>query len=265
MSTGDRGRRVQVAGFGLLESAYRPRSQIRHHAHAHAKISLIVSGGTHENYLRDEHCCTAGSVVLKPAGADHSNVFSPAGMRTMIVFRLDSASQGYRDWHRTLNRYRWIHGWPVTRIMVSIYRSLLDASTCHLEGVEERLYRIIDLIQSETRRLDQTTSPRWLGTVRDYLHAQYTQQVEVRTLADMVQTHPVYLARVFRRRFGCSVTRYVQRLRTQRAMALLNDPQPSIARVALESGFADHAHLCRVFKSQMGLTPGGYRRLTLKS
>jgi AraC-like DNA-binding protein len=31
--------------------------------------------------------------------------------------------------------------------------------------------------------------------------------------------------------------------------------------VALESGFADHAHMCRTFKRSTGMTPSGYRKL----
>jgi AraC family transcriptional regulator len=74
--------------------------------------------------------------------------------------------------------------------------------------------------------------------------------------------HPVSLARAFRRAHGCSITWYRRRSRVRRAADLLTTAMP-LADVAMESGFTDQSHFCRVFKVETGLTPSVYRRLAV--
>ena len=44
------------------------------------------------------------------------------------------------------------------------------------------------------------------------------------------------------------------------ARGLFVDRRP-ICEIALDAGFADQAHLCRVFKQRTGFSPRTYRRL----
>ncbi|MCI0347645.1 MAG: helix-turn-helix transcriptional regulator [Chloroflexi bacterium] len=68
------------------------------------------------------------------------------------------------------------------------------------------------------------------------------------------------LARQFRSAFGTSPYRYslLRRLDCVRAQLRRNR---SVADVALAAGFADQAHLSRMFKSAFGVTLGRYRAL----
>jgi transcriptional regulator GlxA family with amidase domain len=48
-------------------------------------------------------------------------------------------------------------------------------------------------------------------------------------------------------------------VRLRRAFDLLHGSAESLVDVAVESGFADHAHMCRSFKRSTGITPSAYR------
>jgi AraC family transcriptional regulator len=101
--------------------------------------------------------------------------------------------------------------------------------------------------------------PPWLRATRDFLHANactYLTRIEI---AREAGRHEIYLAREFRRFFGCSVGTYMRRLRIERAEQLLSQPQPSISEIALCCGFASHSHLCREFKARFGVSPSEYR------
>jgi len=82
----------------------------------------------------------------------------------------------------------------------------------------------------------------------------------VRELAAKAGVHPVYLARQFRRFFGCSVMAHVRRRRAHAAAALIAGGL-GLADVARRSGYSDHAHLSRDFKSLVGVCPRELRRL----
>lgn len=52
---------------------------------------------------------------------------------------------------------------------------------------------------------------------------------------------------------------YLRRLRVESAWRQLAITDKPLSVIALDAGFADQAHLTRVFESLMGVTPGAYR------
>ena len=69
------------------------------------------------------------------------------------------------------------------------------------------------------------------------------------------------LQRLARRYVGLSPLAMIRRYRLQEAAERLRtEPGVTIADVAAELGYADHAHLASVFQDVLGFTPSGYRR-----
>jgi AraC family transcriptional regulator len=79
-------------------------------------------------------------------------------------------------------------------------------------------------------------------------------------IARSVGVHPVYLAQVFRRAYGCSISEYLCRRRLEYACFELRGSNTSIAIIAIEAGFYDQGHFSRTFKRLYGITPSEYRR-----
>lgn len=71
------------------------------------------------------------------------------------------------------------------------------------------------------------------------------------------------LIRAYRRRFAITPLQHLMSLRVECACGLLSEGAAP-ADVAAEAGFADQAHLTRVFKQRIGTTPAAYRRMTAK-
>jgi AraC family transcriptional regulator len=57
------------------------------------------------------------------------------------------------------------------------------------------------------------------------------------------------------------MTDYVRRLRVEHARRELMTTSRSLADIAHSAGFADQAHLSRVFRQLTGVTPGAFRRV----
>ncbi|HTV24501.1 MAG TPA: AraC family transcriptional regulator, partial [Polyangiaceae bacterium] len=68
------------------------------------------------------------------------------------------------------------------------------------------------------------------------------------------------LSRAFRERYGLLPHRYVLQRRVQRAVALIETGQCSLAQVANVVGFADQSQMTKVFRKVSGTTPGRVRR-----
>jgi AraC-like DNA-binding protein len=82
----------------------------------------------------------------------------------------------------------------------------------------------------------------------------------VLALARTVGCSPHHLSRLFRRTTGLTLTKYRWLLRVHQALDLLAEGEPSIAEVAAECGFADHAHLTRSLRTYLDATPSELRR-----
>jgi AraC-like DNA-binding protein len=64
-----------------------------------------------------------------------------------------------------------------------------------------------------------------------------------------------HLSRCFRAVTGETFVRYRNRVRVRVALERIREGEPSLARLAAELGFADHAHLSRMIKRETGLPP----------
>jgi AraC-like DNA-binding protein len=105
-------------------------------------------------------------------------------------------------------------------------------------------------------RLDGTA----LARARQFLDAETTRVIRSSELEELTGLTRYDLARQFRSAFGSSPYRYSLMRRLDRARAHLRRNR-SLADVALAAGFADQAHLSRMFKYAFGVTPARYRAL----
>jgi len=70
-------------------------------------------------------------------------------------------------------------------------------------------------------------------------------------------------SRRFKDSFGLSPRGYVIRSRLERAKTLMMETRRSLSQIALDSGFADQAHMCRQFHAIIGDTPTRWKRIQM--
>lgn len=85
--------------------------------------------------------------------------------------------------------------------------------------------------------------------------------VRVDQVAQHLGTSTRSVQRLARRYVGLPPLAIIRRYRLQEAaQRLRDDPSTSIAQVAADLGYADHAHLSADFRTVLGFTPNSYRR-----
>ncbi len=99
-----------------------------------------------------------------------------------------------------------------------------------------------------------------LARARQFLDAETARVIRSSELEKVTGLTRYDLARQFRSAFGTSPYRYSLMRRLDSARAQLHRER-SLADVALATGFADQAHLSRMFKSAFGVTLARYRAL----
>lgn len=105
---------------------------------------------------------------------------------------------------------------------------------------------------------DQNLKP-WLADARRWLDANRFGEVRLKVCAEAVGAHPSHLAREFRNAFGMTVGTYIRDRRLEWAYDQILNNDRKVADIAVAAGFADHAHLSRLFKQRYGMSPSALR------
>ncbi|MEL6235643.1 MAG: AraC family transcriptional regulator [Pseudomonadota bacterium] len=84
--------------------------------------------------------------------------------------------------------------------------------------------------------------------------------IRVTDLAETAALSRAHFSRAFAASFGESPGRYILARRLARARDLLGRTGLTITEIALECGFADHAHFSTMFRKEVGLAPRAFRR-----
>ena len=93
-----------------------------------------------------------------------------------------------------------------------------------------------------------------------YVESNISRGLRVADLASLVQLSNSHFSRAFKESFGQSPLAYVRLRRMRRVqVTLLNTGEP-LSRVALDCGMCDQAHLTRVFRKVVGISPSVWRR-----
>ena len=113
--------------------------------------------------------------------------------------------------------------------------------------------RQIERISEKSGTVDQ------FARMIDHMRKNFGEPMSIKQLAKMSGMSGSQFERRFRRAFGSSPHQYLLRLRVNAAARALIETRESIANIALDCGFYDHAHFCRSFRKFMKATPSGFR------
>jgi len=91
--------------------------------------------------------------------------------------------------------------------------------------------------------------------VLEMIDAALDARLTIETLAREVGLSPAHFARAFKETLGRAPHQYLLALRLERARRLIETSNASLSDIAQRTGFADQAHLTRLFKRAFGRTP----------
>lgn len=129
--------------------------------------------------------------------------------------------------------------------------------------------RVVAILQADADRTRPIARQTALGGLapwqarRAALHidAHLERRLALSELAAVAGLSASYFSRAFKVSFGAAPHAYVLRRRVERAQAQMLMTSDPLSRIAVDCGFADQAHLSRVFRRLVGRTPHDWRRI----
>lgn len=113
--------------------------------------------------------------------------------------------------------------------------------------------------QFSTQLRAQMVEGGQLAPLLSWLKENRCGRVTVEELADRVAMSPRNFARVFVRETGTTPAKYLDQLKLERSIALLEETMLPLEQVARDSGFTGAEQMRRAFIREVGVTPIAYR------
>ncbi|WP_181907364.1 helix-turn-helix domain-containing protein [Cohnella lupini] len=98
-----------------------------------------------------------------------------------------------------------------------------------------------------------------LNVIHDYVDKHLHLSISVDELASLLHLHPNYFIAYFKKRFGVSPHKYVNRKRAEKAKTLLMTTALSIKEISALTGFPDTNHFTKFFRKETGFSPTEFR------
>lgn len=153
-------------------------------------------------------------------------------------------------------------------IIITAYNSFDYAQQALRLGAKDIILKPIEyaqLIQAISRAIGWNfTSNNTVNTVLEYLHDNYSQQINITNLSQTVCTTPYYLTRLFKKHTGTSIINYMHKLRIEKAKELLPENGCNIQQVAEESGYESLNNFYKYFKQHTNMTPAAFCQMVTK-
>jgi AraC-like DNA-binding protein len=137
----------------------------------------------------------------------------------------------------------------------------------HTQSPTEKLLLAVFNTYLDKQKAEKLKTPKWAKELKDIIQDQIDTNLSLslKEIAEGLQIHPSYVSREFSKYFSnLSFGEYIRKLRIEKALDLLANPDHTLSEVAYLTGFSDQSHFNRIFKAHTGQNPSDYRKTLLK-
>src|ERR1700733_10197825 len=169
----------------VSETHHRRHEALPCHAHDRSTACLVLHGGFRERHARRVLDCGSATLVWRPAGATHEDVFGDEGA---ACFNLEVAPELVED-PRELVVASSAGTWAAARLLLALRAGALEPL-----DVEERVVEIVAALGAHV----PGAAPPHVQRAAELLQAHATEPWSLAGVAREVGLHPMHLARAFR-------------------------------------------------------------------
>ncbi|MCM3170870.1 AraC family transcriptional regulator [Paenibacillus sp. MER 99-2] len=170
--------------------------------------------------------------------------------------------EGKRSQQPLLQNYYFAPSYPLTLVSIAeqIYHGWTETDDLSRFQVKGLFYQwVYEQFRQWSQSNEMPVQPELAEQIARYIQEHYAEPISMETLASMFHYSSRYLARVFKRKYGCSPMDYVIQKRMNRARILLMETDVQIKDVADSVGYKDLYYFSRIFKKTTGETPTQFK------
>lgn len=108
--------------------------------------------------------------------------------------------------------------------------------------------------------VNHSRKPHQAERILEWLEGHYKEPLRLEQMASELHLSSYHLSHLFKACTGSSISDYVTAKKMQQAILLLTTSELSIARIGEEVGITNSSYFCKLFKTELGITPYQYRK-----
>lgn len=136
---------------------------------------------------------------------------------------------------------------------------------CELCNAADKLFGCLRDFQRQqinaVREQHESEAIRPIRIAKQYIHRHFNEPITLDDVCAATGFSVSYFSTMFKKETGEGFSKYLSRVRIERAKALLQDTNLSIMEICERVGYSDLKHFTNTFKKMTSLNPGQYRRL----
>lgn len=125
--------------------------------------------------------------------------------------------------------------------------------------LKEWILSMMNKLKSEWSASEQSAKSYVVKQVQELISQDKGQELSVKTIADQVYLHPVYLSKIYKAETGEGLGDYIIRMRMELALYLLKYSNKKIYEITTELGYQNPQYFSKMFKKHYGMTPHEFR------
>lgn len=232
---------LQFEGFKLSIVNYTEAVSEEWHFHEKKHISSIISGGNLESRKSRDIQVLPGKIMIYEEGEMHRNRFTAHPSVNLNIEFEDHFFNNNTEFSKIrLNP-------DIVTEFYRIYFELISDNALS-DGIEFQVKSLFSDPYTDNEG-------RWMEQLKDLLNDRWSEFISLEELSKQLNVHPVTISKSFTKNNHITLSEYMRRLKTKRALDYILNSNLSFVQIAYVCGFSDQSHMIRLVKKHTGLTP----------
>jgi YesN/AraC family two-component response regulator len=128
-----------------------------------------------------------------------------------------------------------------------------------IEELTDILHTIVERVCNHIFSFQGIPHAMALRKAENYVMENFTRKISLHEIASIAGLSAPYFSTIFKEEMGENLSKYINRLRVERASRLLLETDMSLCDIAGACCFEDQSWFSKIFKAYTGISPGKYR------
>ena len=225
---------------------------------------FIITKGTLELGVGQElyHMEKGDFAVVFPNMIHHYQVFDTGENKALYIMASPKLLPNYmEDMQKSCPKIPVICKEKLQSDIAKAMKSLVDVEKDNTRLIQAYVQMIFAHVFSEMEMVEKETigSDDIVYKVVEYVAKNYCEKISLEQMAYDLGVSKYVLSRLFAKTFHCNFATYVNGIRLNYAISMLDGTNKPITTICYESGFESQRTFNRVFKERYRVTPREYR------
>lgn len=124
------------------------------------------------------------------------------------------------------------------------------------------MYKLFHQLYQQSNRLNLSSysASDWLQKGEDYMDMHFAENITVTDVAKYIDINRSHFTTAYTKKTGMTPSKYIYKLRMEKAIELITDDSHTITEIALTLGYSDLYSFSRAFKKYYGISPNQYKK-----